>query len=99
MSDKPIYSYRLGRRSAQKVLDASPYELDVRPRPLPRVGHEKNVCTFRDGATAHRVVLANVAGHYVLRCATASSKHWPHEIVRSKGVRMRACSWEGEING
>lgn len=94
MDGRPIYSYRLGRRSAQKVLDASPYELQLRPRPLPRIGYEKDVCVFRDGSMAHRVVLANVAGRFVLRCATVPGMHWPREMLPA-GVRMRACSWEG----
>lgn len=98
MDGKAIYSYRLGRRSAQKVLDASPYELQLRPRPrpLPRVGYEKDICLFRDGTTAHRVVLANVAGRFVLRCATSPGKHWPREMLPA-GVRMRAASWEGQL--
>lgn len=93
------YSFRLGRRSAQKVLDASPCARGA----LPRIGYEKVVRevqgTFQpaDSIVVSRVAeifLANVSGHYVLRCATLSSKYWPGDMF-PKGVRLRPCDWNG----
>lgn len=89
MDGKHIFSYRLGRRSAQKVLDAAQLRTGQLLQ-LPRLGYEVTV-----RAVGHDYIrLANNAGHYVLRCATLSSKHWPQDLF-PKGVRLRESDWHG----
>lgn len=83
-----IYSYRLGRRSARKVADAASKDLPKRGRAV-AVG-----AVMKADGGSHVVELANVDGRYVLRCATLSSKFWPHDMF-PKGVRLRPCDWHG----
>lgn len=97
------YSFRVGKKSAQKILDASPFELTIRPRPLPRLGWEKPVADVHGHDPRYpryQVRLANVSGRYVLRCNSLAFRHWPQELrelVLSLRPRPKPATWHGQV--
>lgn len=81
MNDMNNYcSFRVGKKSAQRLLDASPFEPTIRPRPLPRAGWEKPIMDVHSRGAQYQVRLANFGGHYVLRCPSLAFLHWPQEL-------------------
>jgi len=94
------WSFRVGKKSAQKILDASPFEPTIRPRPLPRPGWEKPVADVHVHGSQYQVRLANISGRYVLRCHSLSFRYWPQELralMLSLRPRPKPATWFGEV--